>query len=117
MKSGQHAAVVGAPETVRATVTDVPEGVVLSERLDGQFDFILCFVKTKAEVHQMALSLKAAMNPAAILWIAYPKGKSIPTDLNRDVLREQAMGSGLEAVSNVAIDDVWSAVRFKVSKS
>ncbi len=114
MKSGQRAVVVGAPESVRAAVTDVPEGVDLSESLAGQFDFILCFVTTKLQAEQMAPSLKAAMKPGAILWLSYPKGKSMPTDLNRDVLFAAMKAHGLQAVSNVAIDEVWSALRFKV---
>ncbi len=114
MKSGQQAAVVGAPESVRAVVTDIPEGVDLSESLVGQFDFILCFVTTKLQAEQMAPSLKAAMKPGAILWLSYPKGKSMPTDLNRDVLFAAMKAHGLQAVSNVAIDEVWSALRFKV---
>lgn len=113
MKSGQRAAVMGAPDSVRAAVTEVPEGVDLSEQLMGEFDFILCFVKTKVEVQQMAPSLKAAMNPGAILWLSYPKGKSIPTDLNRDILAQEMTTFGLQAIANVAIDAVWSALRFK----
>ncbi len=114
MKPGQRAAVVGAPESVRAAVTDVPEGVTLSESLDGQFDFILCFVTTRTRAEQMAPSLKVAMKPGAILWISYPKGKAIPTDLNRDLLFGAMQAFGLRAVSNVAIDEIWSALRFKV---
>lgn len=117
MKSGQKVAVVGAPEDVRPAVTAVPEGVDLSERLDGHFDFILCFVKTKAEVHQLAPSLKEAMKPGAVLWIAYPKGRGLSTDLNRDILREQLAASRLQAVSNVAIDETWSAVRFRPTEA
>lgn len=113
MKSGQRAAVVGAPDGVRNAVTEVPEGVDLSEQLLGEFDFILCFVKTKVEVGQMAPSLKAAMKPGAIMWLSYPKGRSIPTDLNRDILGNLMLGFGLQAISNVAIDEVWSALRFK----
>src|SRR5512142_2207461 len=96
MKSVRHAAVVGAPENLRAMLTDVPEAVDVSEQLEGKFDFILCFVRTKVEVGQMALSLKEGMKPGAILWIAYPKGKAMATDLNRDILREAMASNGLE---------------------
>lgn len=55
------------------------------------------------------------MNEGGLLWLCYPKGTAkIKTDLNRDVLRETvAARHGLEGVSLVAIDDTWSAMRFR----
>jgi hypothetical protein len=48
--------------------------------------------------------------PAA-LWIAYPKGNR--ADINRDSLWPILREHGLRPVSQVAIDDVWSALRFR----
>jgi hypothetical protein len=48
------------------------------------------------------------------LWICWPKGSAhVPTDLNRDILFRHAQSYGLQVVSNVSIDEVWSALRFK----
>jgi len=55
-----------------------------------------------------------AERPGGILWVSSPKGKAQPTDLKRDILREALAEVGLEAVTQVAIDDVWSALRAKV---
>lgn len=49
-----------------------------------------------------------------MLWVSYPKGEAIPTDLNRYIVRTTHDGVGLEVVSQVAIDDTWSALRAKV---
>jgi hypothetical protein len=65
-----------------------------------------------AEVPKLAKALK----PDGILWISCPKGKALPTDLNRDVLRLALEELELEAVAIVALDEVWSAVRFKHMK-
>ena len=46
--------------------------------------------------------------------MSYPKGKSIKSDLNRDVVRLVLQEVGLETVSQVAIDEVWSALRAKL---
>jgi len=49
-----------------------------------------------------------------IFWIAYPKGGlTTKTDLNRDILRGEVLKLGLAGVSLVAIDDTWSAMRFR----
>ena len=44
----------------------------------------------------------------------HPKGKALPTDLNRDIVRVTLEPLGLEVVSQVAIDETWSALRAKI---
>jgi hypothetical protein len=51
------------------------------------------------------------------LWVCYPKANSLGTDLNRDVLRVWLGEKGLTAVAQIAIDDVWSGLRFKLSEA
>jgi hypothetical protein len=49
-----------------------------------------------------------------VLWFAYPKGTSgVKTDINRDILWQMALQFGIRPVSSVAIDSVWSALRFR----
>jgi hypothetical protein len=56
---------------------------------------------------------RQALKPNGLLWVSYPKGKAMPTDLNRDVVRVTVQQVGLDTVSQVAIDDTWSALRLK----
>jgi hypothetical protein len=46
-----------------------------------------------------------------VLWIAYPKGNR--ADVNRDTLWPILAEHGLRPVSQVSVDDVWSALRFR----
>lgn len=46
-------------------------------------------------------------------WLAYPKARQLGTDLNRDILHGYMLAVGLDAVTQVAIDGTWSAMRFK----
>lgn len=48
---------------------------------------------------------------APVPWVAYPKGNR--TDLNRDSLWPILAAQGLRPITQVAIDDVWSALRFR----
>lgn len=54
----------------------------------------------------------------ALLWIAYPKksGK-IRSDISRDNGWELVFAAGYEPVTQVAIDDDWSALRFRKSEA
>jgi hypothetical protein len=49
-----------------------------------------------------------------ILWVAYPKGNR--TDINRDTLWPILTEYGMRPIGQVAVDDVWSALRFRPLK-
>ena len=49
----------------------------------------------------------------ALTWVAYPKAGQLGTDLNRDVLAELVKAHGVQPVRQVALDDVWSALRLR----
>ena len=46
-----------------------------------------------------------------VLWVAYPKGNR--TDVNRDTVWPILADYGLRPIGQVALDDVWSALRFR----
>lgn len=60
------------------------------------------------DAHQEHLAAPGA------LWVAYPKGNR--TDINRDTLWPMLTAYGLRPISQVAVDDVWSALRFRPLK-
>ena len=49
-----------------------------------------------------------------LLWISYPKRSSkIDSDLSRDDMWELYIDESLRPVSQISIDETWSAVRFR----
>jgi len=81
-------------------------------------DVVLAFVSHKAELTGRLPEVLAGMRANAIFWLAYPKltsklAKDIYCDLNRDYIRALAPEHGLDTVSQIAIDDDWSALRLK----
>jgi hypothetical protein len=48
-----------------------------------------------------------------LAWLLYPKNRQLGTDLNRDVLAALATERGAQPVRQVAVDAVWSALRFR----
>ena len=49
-----------------------------------------------------------------VLWIAYPKGNR--TDINRDSLWPIMAELGVRPITQVAVDETWSALRFRPLK-
>jgi len=111
LKPGQRAAVLNAPASYESVAQQIP-GV--HKQLDGTFDFIHVFATQRDELLREGPKWRAALSADGLLWVSYPKGKSIKTDLNRDVARLVLQEIGLETVSQVAIDEVWSALRAKL---
>src|SRR5262245_2657859 len=53
-----------------------------------------------------------ALRGANAFWVAYPKGNR--ADINRDSLWPILADYGMRPISQVAIDEVWSALRFRL---
>jgi hypothetical protein len=79
--------------------------------------FAIVFVKTLAEVAAAAKLLPRAGGDA-IVWLAYPKGtsKRYKCEFNRDNGWAAIEAAGFESVRMVAIDEDWSALRFRRSE-
>jgi hypothetical protein len=115
-KSGTRIYVVGAPAGFEAALRDLPKGVERARSLKGELDLVCAFFTRKSEFDREAPKLAKALAERGILWISYPKAKGLGTDLDRDILREAAAAKGLITVAQVAIDEVWSALRMKVER-
>ena len=78
-------------------------------------EFSLAFVTTQQQVDALAKAIAKRATGDAVVWFAYPKGtsKQYKSEINRDT-GWQALGqAGFEPVRAVAIDEDWSALRFR----
>lgn len=114
VKPGQRMVVINPPAGYLDVLGPLPPDVELAETPDGTFDFVQLFVRNVAELERDAPTAIGALKRDGLLWISYPKRSSkVPTDLTRDVGWAAIARAGLEGVAQVAIDDVWSALRFR----
>ena len=79
----------------------------------GAADAIVTFVRNRPDLDTVATSAIEAARRDQLVWIAYPKAGKLGTDLNRDILRESLADQGIQPVRQIAIDEVWSALRFR----
>jgi hypothetical protein len=77
--------------------------------------FSLAFVKTQQEVDTASKAIAEKAKADAIVWFAYPKGtsKKYKCDLSRDRGWDLLGQAGFERVRQVAIDEDWTALRFR----
>jgi hypothetical protein len=116
IKANSTISFVKEPEGYLQAIGDLPDGcTILPPGSTEKADFIQVFVANKAELIECLPKLISRLAPKGALWISYYKGTSkIPTDINRDSIWEICKQNGLAAVRQIAIDQDWSALRFKV---
>jgi len=76
-------------------------------------DVVLALVRGRADLESVAAPAIEAARRDKLAWIAYPKAGQLGTDLNRDILAASLAGQGVQPVRQVAIDETWSALRFR----
>ena len=114
LKPGRRALILNAPDGYRELLDPLPEGVDLTTTPDGAFDFVQLFAKNKADLSEYAPAAMAAVKPGGMLWISFPKKTSkIQTDISRDTGWDVIQHAGWQGIFLIAVDDVWSAMRFR----
>jgi len=119
LKPGARFGLVKPPADFTRTLGALPSGVAARPVAAGrsQFDVIVCFAPTMAEVARRLPTLKRRLDPAGGLWIAWPKKTKKPasgrrTDVSENDVRATGLAAGLVDNKVCAIDDVWSGLRF-----
>lgn len=79
-----------------------------------KIDFALIFAFSQKQLKEILKEVIPALHSEAKFWIAYPKASSkIASDLCRDASWDFVAEHGYEIVRLIAVDNLWSAVRFK----
>jgi hypothetical protein len=112
IKPGHRILITNAP--VGFSLGALPEGAEAKTSGDGAFDHVITFVYNKAEVDNLAPNAINMVKPGGFLWFAYPKQTSkIKTDIHRDVGWDAVRNAGWEGIALIAVDDTWSAMRYR----
>jgi len=108
--------VVNAPSSFEAELKGL-KGVAVHRDPKSltEVPFSLSFVTKQQEVDAVTRAIAAKAKGDAIVWFAYPKGtsKKYKCEFNRDSGWGALAKAGFEPVRMVAIDDDWSAIRFR----
>ncbi|HTP22048.1 MAG TPA: hypothetical protein VMJ65_20745 [Solirubrobacteraceae bacterium] len=109
LKPGQSVSIVNAPADVALHLGSAHRAV----DDPGEADAVIVFCTDRAELGELRDQFVPPAARDALTWIAYPKSGNLGTDLNRDVLAELVKREAVRPVRQVALDDVWSALRLR----
>ncbi|MFI7443015.1 hypothetical protein [Nonomuraea indica] len=97
----------------RDRVGPLPEGATHTDDL-AQAAVAVLFAADAAAARSLLDEHRDDLTRPATLWVAYPKGNA--SDINRDTLWPIVGEYGLRPNGQVAVDEVWSALRFRPLK-
>lgn len=115
LKPDQSLALMNAPQGVAGTLSqELPANPLVTLEQDSPAGAWILFVNNLAEALSLVPAALQQVDPNGLVWVAYPKGSSkIKTDINRDILWEALKPTGWRPVRQIAVDDTWSALRYR----
>ena len=114
---GMRVKVMNAPDGFLDRLLPLPEGATLVDQ--GPADWVQVFVRNKAEIDALAPQGIEAVTREGTLWLCYPKGgakaggRGTATDINRDNGWDVVMAAGWGPVTQISLDETWSALRWR----
>jgi len=116
LKDQKQILLINAPESFEPELKTL-RGVTVQRDVKnaGEVEFSLAFVTQQKEVDTLGKAVAKKAKGDAVVWFAYPKGssKKYKSEINRDAGWQVLGDAGFEPVRMVAIDEDWSAVRFR----
>lgn len=113
-KSHQNIVAINSPESFEIELSQMASISKIYKKVI-ETDFAMIFATKQTDVDRNVIEIFPKLIGDAVLWICYPKGtsKKYKCEFNRDSGWEILGTLGMEPVRQVAIDEDWSALRFR----
>jgi hypothetical protein len=117
LKEQKQIFILNSPPEFDVMINQTDNEVKIMRSIDpnAKIEFFIGFATNLSQLDQIAQQVTPKLFADAIMWICYPKAssKKYKCDFNRDT-GWQALGKyNIEPVRQIAIDENWSALRFR----
>ena len=104
--------IMNSPEGYLSLFASMDYDSILNPENSGKYDFVQVFGSGRLELEKQILKVKEAGKYDCLFWACYPKsiGKE-RYDLKRETVWSALGLAGLRPVSQIAIDEKWTALR------
>lgn len=92
-------------------------GLDISAKLEGKLDYIHLFVTSETEFKKFFPTLKSHLKSSGMLWVSWPKGGKLGTDLNLRSVIKLGYDFGLVESTCLSINSIWSGLKFTHPKT
>lgn len=113
IKEGRRVLVLDPPVGFVRRLDPLPEGVGVTTRIVSLADVIVVFSSSRAVLGELFPKAKHVLASRGSLWVAWPrKSSGFFTDLDEQLVRAVGLAGGLTDNKIIAVDEIWSALRF-----
>jgi len=104
--------IINAPAEYQDILKDITYDNEFNQSKAGLYDFVQVFANKQSELEELTKSVATAGKYDCLFWACYPKGGGkIKSDIKRDTVWTALGLANLRPVSQIAIDETWSALR------
>jgi predicted CoA-binding protein len=112
LKPGHNVFPINSPEAYEQVIGHLPRGTrIVTEKSELPVDLVHMFATNKKELNKLIPKAIAAVRPDGLLWIAYPRVSTGTYDISREAVHEALHTQGWKPVTQISMDDVWTAIR------
>jgi hypothetical protein len=112
LSAGAYALIINAPKEYLEMLSGKDFDVQPDKLKIGKYNFIQIFGSERGMLEHLVGQYASSGKYDCLFWICYPKGGGkIKSDLNRNVVWDIARSVGMKCVTQIAIDETWSALR------
>ena len=116
-KNHEKVLVMNSPASFETELADISKFTIIERNPNemSAIDFVIAFVLAQEQIDKAMELIFTKLQGDAILWFCYPKGtsKKYKCNFNRDTGWATLGKHNLEGVRQVAVDEDWSALRFR----
>ncbi|NMM47295.1 hypothetical protein [Marinigracilibium pacificum] len=117
LKDQKSVLILNSPESFEENINNLSRDIRVFRSISelDHVEFFISFVTKKQQIEEQTKVLIEKIYGDALVWFCYPKGssKKYKCDFNRDTGWESLGKAGMEPVRMVAVDEDWSALRFR----
>ncbi len=104
--------VINAPPAYGKILEELDFDTTFADQDKGTYDFVQVFATSQDELVELVSRAFGAGKYDCMFWACYPKGSGkIRSDIKRDTVWSAMSCTGIRPVTQVAIDETWSAMR------
>jgi hypothetical protein len=108
---------INAPQEFMELLSGVTYNTIFIPTDASSYDYVQVFASTQRELEMLLKPIATAGKYDCLFWICYPKGGGkIKSDLKRDKIWDAFTTINLRPVTQIAIDETWSALRGRPSE-
>jgi hypothetical protein len=118
IEPGDRVLAFNAPDDYANLIAPLPQDAELQEDpAEAAYDVVHLFAANSGELEQHWPDARGSVKPGGIIWVSYPKRASgVETDITRDRGWDPVLEDQWRPVSQISVDETWSALRFRPVK-